>query len=54
MRVLHGRTYATPDDVRELAHSVLRHRIHLSFEALADRVPVETVIDALLDAVPAP
>ncbi len=54
LAVLDGRSYATPDDVRELAHSVLRHRIHLSFEALADRVPVETVIDALFTAVPTP
>lgn len=54
LAVLNGRAYATPDDVRELAHSVLRHRIHLSFEALADRVPVETVIDALLSSVRAP
>ena len=54
LAVLHGRAYATPDDVREMAHSVLRHRIHLSFEALADRVPVESLVDAVLDAVPAP
>ena len=54
LAVLDGRDYTTPDDVRDLAHSVLRHRIRLSFEALADRVPVETVIDALFSAVPAP
>ncbi len=54
LAVLHGRGYVTPDDVREMAHSILRHRIHLSFEALADRVPVESVVDAVLDAVPAP
>jgi MoxR-like ATPase len=54
LAVLHGRSYATPDDVHELAHSVLRHRVHLSFEAQADRVSVETVIDAALSTVPTP
>mgnify|MGYP003918724091 CR=1 FL=1 len=54
LAVLHGRSYATPDDVHELAHSVLRHRVHLSFEAQADRVSVESVIDAVLRTVPTP
>ena len=47
-------TYAVPEDVRTLRHAVLRHRLHLSFEALADRVAPETVVDAVFDAVPTP
>ena len=43
-----------PDDVHELRHSVLRHRLHLTFEALADRVQPETIIDAVFAAVPTP
>lgn len=54
MAVVQGRHYVIPEDVRELRHSVLRHRIHLSFEALADRVSPETVIDAVFRAVPTP
>lgn len=54
MAVVQGRHYVIPEDVRELRHSVLRHRIHLSFEALADRVRPETVIDAVFRAVPTP
>ena len=54
LAVLDGRGYAVPDDVQELRHSVLRHRLHLTFEALADRVPPETVIDAVFAAVPTP
>ena len=54
LAVLRGRAYVVPEDVRELRHSVLRHRIHLSFEALADRVPPETVVDAVFAAVPTP
>ena len=54
LAVLRGRAYVLPEDVRELRHSVLRHRLHLTFEALADRVPPEVVIDAVFDAVPTP
>jgi MoxR-like ATPase len=49
-----GREYALPDDVRELALDVLRHRIVLSYEALADDVTADTIITRVLDAVPAP
>lgn len=54
MAVVQGRHYVIPEDVRELRHGILRHRIHLSFEALADRVAPETVIDAVFRAVPTP
>jgi len=52
--LLQGRSYVTPDDVRDLRHSVLRHRIHLSFEALAERVQPESIVDALVRTVPSP
>ena len=54
LAVLHGRHYVVPEDVRELRHSILRHRLHLSFEAIADRVRPETIIDAVFAAVPTP
>ncbi|WP_183092246.1 AAA family ATPase [Nocardioides stalactiti] len=54
MAVVQGRHYVIPEDVRELRHAVLRHRLHLSFEALADRVQPESVIDAVFRAVPTP
>ncbi|GAB2969276.1 AAA family ATPase [Nocardioides montaniterrae] len=54
MALVQGRHYVIPEDVRELRHGVLRHRLHLSFEALADRVAPETIIDALFRAVPTP
>jgi MoxR-like ATPase len=40
--------------VSELALDVLRHRIVLSYEALADDVSADTIITRVLDAVPAP
>ena len=54
LAVLHGRHYVVPEDVRELRQDVLRHRLHLSFEALADRVRPETVVDAVFASVPTP
>jgi MoxR-like ATPase len=51
---LRGRDYALPHDVRELTLDVLRHRVVLSYEALADDVDPDTVITAVLGAVPAP
>ncbi|WP_220451207.1 AAA family ATPase [Nocardioides dongkuii] len=49
-----GRNHVIPEDVRRLRYGVLRHRLHLSFEALADRVRPEEIIDAVFDAVPSP
>jgi MoxR-like ATPase len=49
-----GRNHVVPDDVKALAHRVLRHRIVLGFEAAADDVRVETVIDAMLAGIRTP
>jgi MoxR-like ATPase len=49
-----GRDYALPEDISELAFDVLRHRIVLSYEALADDVSADSIIARVLDAVPAP
>lgn len=45
---LDGRNYVTPDDIRFIVHDVLRHRLILSYEANADRVSMNQVIDELL------
>ncbi len=45
---LDGRKSATPDDVRYIVHDVLRHRLVLNYEAGADRVDADQVIDKLL------
>ena len=52
--LLHGRPYATPQDVKETVHDVLRHRILLTYEAEAENVTSDMVIDKILDAVPVP
>ena len=49
---LDNRDYVTPDDVRSVAHDILRHRLILSFEAEAAGVSANSVIDLLLQTVP--
>jgi MoxR-like ATPase len=51
---LRGRDYVLPQDVADLAPDVLRHRLVLSYEALADDVDPDTVITSVLDAVRMP
>lgn len=51
---LSGRDYALPEDVHGIAHEVLRHRVLLSYEAEAEGVRPDRVIDRLLDLVPLP
>ena len=48
------RTYVTPDDVGLLRHAVLRHRLVLTYDALADDIAPEAIIDAIFAAVPTP
>ena len=51
---LRGRDYVLPQDVSELALEVLRHRVVLSYEALADDIDPDTVITGVLHAVRVP
>jgi MoxR-like ATPase len=48
---LNGRDHVLPDDVRAVVHSVLRHRIALSYEANADGISTNGVIDEILQLV---
>jgi len=45
---LNGRDHVLPDDVKAVAHDVLRHRLGLSYEANADGVSANDVIDRIL------
>ena len=49
-----GRNYVTPDDVASMLHNVLRHRLILSYQAEADGVTANTVLERILELVPAP
>ena len=52
--LVHGRAYATPQDVKEIVHDVLRHRILLTYEAEAENVTSDNVIDKILSVIPVP
>ena len=49
-----GRNYALPQDVRDLAVDVIRHRLVLSYEALADDVSADDLLNRILNAIPLP
>jgi MoxR-like ATPase len=51
---LRGRDYALPGDAQELAKDVLRHRIVLSYEALADDIAPDALLDPLLQSIALP
>ena len=51
---LAGKDYVGPEDVQEVVHDVLRHRLILGFEAEARGLTTDTVIDELLDRVAVP
>ena len=52
--IMCGRNYVTPDDVKALIYSVLRHRIALNYAAVADGVTQEHIINAILAVIPTP
>ncbi|MET4075078.1 MoxR family ATPase [Hymenobacter sp. UYCo722] len=51
---LQKRGYVTPDDVRHVAHDVLRHRIGLTYAARAENMTSDTILQEILGRVPAP
>ena len=50
----HIRDYALPIDARDLARDVLRHRVVLSYEALADGVSADDLLTPILDSIALP
>jgi len=51
---LQGRGYVTPQDIKDVAYDVLRHRIIVSYEAEAENVTSENVIAGILEGLPVP
>ena len=54
MALLHGRRYVLAQDIIALAPDVLRHRLVLSYAALADGVTADTIVERVISLVPAP
>ena len=51
---MRGREYALPQDVRDVAIDVIRHRLVLSYEALSDNIDADFILERLMDATPMP
>ena len=54
LALLRGRRYVLPQDVRELTKDVLRHRLVLSYEALAEGVDADRILDRVLETISMP
>jgi MoxR-like ATPase len=52
--MVNGRGYVIPEDIKEIAHEVLRHRLILTFEAEADEINTDKVIDIILEKISSP
>ena len=52
---INGRAYVTPQDVKEIAHDVLQHRVTVTYEAEAEGTPTSRhIIQKILDTLPVP
>lgn len=51
---LDGRYFVTPQDLKDIAHPILRHRLRLSYEAEAENLTTDDVINRILDTLPVP
>ena len=54
LALIRGRDYVLPQDIIDISADVLRHRLVLSYDALADGVPVEHIVTRVLQTVPLP
>ena len=54
LALVRGRDYVLTDDLKALAKDALRHRIILTYQALAEDVGVEAILDRVLAAVEVP
>ena len=52
--LVNGRAYATPQDVKSVVYDVLRHRILLTYEAEAENITSDKIIDRILSVIPVP
>nr|WP_255498037.1 AAA family ATPase [Nakamurella sp. PAMC28650] len=54
LALVRGRDFVVPQDVVDVAPDVLRHRLVLSYDALADGIPVDTILTKILQVIPLP
>jgi MoxR-like ATPase len=54
LALLRGRDYALPQDVQDIVPDILRHRLVLSYDALADDIPADHIVARIMQSVPMP
>nr|WP_246569138.1 MoxR family ATPase [Polymorphospora rubra] len=54
LALMRGRDYALPQDVQDIAPDILRHRLVLSYDALADDIPADHVVNRIMSTIPLP
>ncbi|MGW0435829.1 AAA family ATPase [Micromonospora sp. NPDC003197] len=54
LALMRGRDYALPQDVQDIAPDILRHRLVLSYDALADDVPADHIVGRIMSTIPLP
>jgi len=54
LALLRGRMYALPEDITDLVHDVLRHRLVLSYEGLSEGLTGDTLVSRIMARIPAP
>ncbi|MEV4756271.1 MoxR family ATPase [Micromonospora sp. NPDC049559] len=54
LALMRGRDYALPQDVQDIAPDILRHRLVLSYDALADDVPADHIVGRVMSTIPLP
>lgn len=54
LALMSGRNYVTPEEIKAMRHAVLRHRMIRTYDAIADGVDVDRLIDSVFNAVPVP
>lgn len=52
--LLAGKYFVSPEDIKSICHDVLRHRLRLSYEAEAENLTTDHIIDKILDALAVP
>ena len=52
--MMHGRAFVMPEDIRNVAYEVLRHRISISYEAQAENINSDMIIEELLSNINVP
>jgi MoxR-like ATPase len=54
LALMRGRDYTLPQDLTDIASDVLRHRLVLSYDALADDISADRIVDRILESIPTP